>query len=136
MSSVNFSLDTNSICEYAFSDIKLYFHYQLVQLHAARTAWDGLLANVFIAISSKPTDLEVWNKVLMLSKCILVSPSQRGCCLLWITSKIVKDRIRPWNAGDFVALWSDVITEEVRLCSHGRRKASSASQCIDNVHRA
>ena len=46
----------------------------------ARTAWAGLLADVFIAISSRPTDLQAWTKLLMLAKCILVSPSQRGHC--------------------------------------------------------
>ena len=72
----------------------------------------------------------------MMAKCILVSPSQRGRCLWWIISKIVKDRIRLWNAGDFASLWSDVITAEVRMCSRGRRKASSESQLVHNVRRA
>ena len=50
--------------------------------------------------------------------------------------RIVKDRIRRWKSKDFLSLWSEVVTGDVRLQNRGRRKAMLESQHADTVCRA
>ena len=55
----------------------------------------------------------------MLPRCILHNPVN-GSCLQWKESlQIVRDRIKRWQAGDIMGLWSDVLAAERKRARRG-----------------
>ena len=74
-----------------------------------------------------PSDLDSWHKFFMLSTCILASPARGGRRSWRETVKLVKSRLRRWQAGDIQELWSDVLDAEDKL-SRQRKKPNKAPQ--------
>ena len=76
----------------------------------ARDAWAGVLARAIDLVVASPTDLDAWTKLLMLPKCILYLPSPGHKGSTRDSVRAVKDRIKRWYNGEFIPLWTEVIS--------------------------
>ena len=79
----------------------------------ARNLWSAALSSVLDSIASNPSDTTGWVKLFMLPKCILLSPSEKARFSQFYRdlANTVKSRIRRWNEGDLIGLWSEVLSE-------------------------
>ena len=103
---------------------------------AIRNSWAGVVMEVLSQIDSRPTDITAWTKFFMMAKCVLASPSQRGYHQWRNTLNTVRDRIKRWRAGDITGLWTEVVSQDIKLRKHGRRKVTPESQHADVIRRA
>ena len=104
----------------------------------ARDAWAGILYEVFNAITMDSSDLDAWCKSFMLARCVLANPQRGGRGNWRETLKTVRARIRRWQGGDIMGLWSDVLEEEDRLTRRRKKpkKIAPDSLRIANARRA
>ena len=90
----------------------------------ARDEWASVVGDVCSAIVADPPDMDGWVKLFMLPKCVLAIPVRGGRTHWRDTVKIVKSRIRRCRAGDYSALWADMMDgEDKRFHSRKNSKA-------------
>ena len=58
-----------------------------------RNVWAGVVTDALSLICARPTEIDVWDKIFMLTKCILVSPYPQSRFHWRDTVWIVKERI-------------------------------------------
>ena len=80
----------------------------------ARDEWAGVVGDVCSSIVADPADLDGRVKLFMLPRCVLANPVRGGRTHWRDTVKLVKSRIRRWRAGDYSALWADMVEDEVK----------------------
>ena len=85
----------------------------------ARDAWAGLVADLCTSIGRDTSDLEAWKTFFMAPRCILANPTRGGRTQWRETQRLVKSRIRRWQAGDFSELWDETLAEANK---HSRKK--------------
>lgn len=76
----------------------------------ARDVWAGVLARTIDLVVASPTDLDAWTRLLILPKCIIYLPSPGHKCSTRNSVRAVKDRIKCWHNGDFILLWTEVVS--------------------------
>ena len=74
------------------------------------------------------SDLDVWCKSFMLARCVLANPARGGRSNWRETLKTVRTRIRRWQAGDIMGLWSEVVEEEDTLTQRRRKPKKIAAE--------
>ena len=81
------------------------------------------------------SDLASLCKSLMLTRCVLANRVRGGCSNWRETLRIVRARIRRWQAGDFIWLWSEVLHEDDRLTQRRRKtkKSTAVFMCKANT---
>ncbi len=93
----------------------------------ARDSWAASLGVSLSSIVANPLDSSLWLKLLMLAKCILANPAA-GHRLRWREIlKLVKSRIRRWNDGDYLGLWSEAV-ENSQAASRRKRPMNLLKQ--------
>ncbi len=98
----------------------------------ARDAWARVVGEALQGIISDPTDINVWKKWFLLPRCILANPVRGGRSHWGETLKTIRVRIKRWRAGEFFALWSEVLVVKDRQSR--RRKPQKLSP--DQLRRA
>uniref|UniRef100_A0A1X7TY94 Uncharacterized protein n=1 Tax=Amphimedon queenslandica TaxID=400682 RepID=A0A1X7TY94_AMPQE len=81
----------------------------------ARDAWAGVFAQELKATCSSPMDVSQWSPLLMLPKCILLSPTVAGPRDWKVTLELVRDHLRLWSQGSLSDLWDEVLREADRV---------------------
>ena len=77
-----------------------------------RDEWASIVRDVCSTIMVHPADMDGWVKLFMLPRCVLASPVRGGRTHWRNTVKLVRSRIRRWRAGDYCALWADMMEDE------------------------
>ena len=105
----------------------------------ARDAWAGLVHDVFRAINRNPTSQDPWLKFFLLPRCVLANPHNGGRLHWRVILKTVKARIRRWQTGDVLGLWTDYLisAEKGHRRRGGKKKASQHESILAaNIRRA
>ncbi len=79
---------------------------------------DSSLNTCLSSTVANPADSSLWLKLLMLAKCVLASPAF-GHRLRWREIlKLVKSRLKRWEDGDLLDLWSEAVQTQVSRRKH------------------
>ena len=100
----------------------------------ARDAWAETFGDTLSTICRDPSDLDSWHKFFMLCSCILASPARGGRRSWRETVKLVKSRLRQWQAGDIQELWSDVLVAEDKLSRQWKKPNKAPQETLQRTN--
>ena len=99
----------------------------------SRDEWASVVGDVCSTIVADPADMYGWVKLFMLPRCVLASPVRGGRTHWRNTVKLVKSCIRRWRAGDYRALWADMMEDEDK---QARSRKKSKAVPLEQFRRA